>query len=436
MVDPFRRCTFTKTEQTMLFGYALFLRLFSFGIRIISWFHPKAKAWVKGRSNWWNRLQQLHIDPKKPVVWMHCASLGEFEQGRPLLEEIRIAYPNTTLVLSFFSPSGYEIRKNYSGADLVIYLPEDGKGNAKKLIGYLQPKLVLWVKYEYWYYYLLQLKQQQVPVLLISGIFRASQPFFKWYGSLWKKMLGSFEHLFVQNNHSESLLKTIGFDQKSSITGDTRFDRVCSIAQHWEPISEPLANFCGAHPVIVAGSTWEEDEALLVHYAQSYPQIRFIIAPHEVAEERIKDLEAEFPQGIRFSALETTSTTNHLPQNVLIIDNIGMLSRLYRYATIAYVGGGFNASGIHNILEAAVYGKPVIIGPVYEKFAEATDLVEAGAAFSVSTALELEALLNKLLQNETLRNTAGEVAHQYVHKHSGATQKIMDYIQEKRLLTK
>ncbi|MEX1201899.1 MAG: glycosyltransferase N-terminal domain-containing protein [Ferruginibacter sp.] len=417
-----------------LFLYSIFLKLFSAGIKIAAFFNPKAQRWIKGRLNWWEQLQTLDRDAEKPTIWMHCASLGEFEQGRPLLEAIRLKYPATCILLTFFSPSGYEVRKNYAGADLVMYLPIDSKENAHQFINYLKPSLVLWVKYEYWYYYLLELKQQKVPVLLISGIFRNSQPFFKAYGQLWKNMLGSFEQLFVQNLYSLTLLKSIGFNNKATVTGDTRFDRVCSIAAEWESLPEPLSSFCNLHPVIVAGSTWEEDEELLIHYSKTYPHIRFVIAPHEVSKERIEDLQEEFPNGILYSNLLTIPTEEIGNRNVLIIDNIGMLSRLYHYAHIAYVGGGFNDSGIHNILEAAVYSKPVIFGPEYDKFAEARDLVEAGAAFSIETALELEALLNELINNKILWKESSQIAGDYVQQHRGATEKIMQYIQEKRLL--
>lgn len=418
----------------MLFLYILFLKFFALGIRIAAWFNPKANSWVKGRTNWWEQLQTMRIDPQTPTVWMHCASLGEFEQGRPLLEAIRLKDPSAQILLTFFSPSGYEIRKNYPGANLVMYLPIDSKENARKMIAYLKPTLVLWVKYEYWYFYLQTLKEQNIPVLLISGIFRRSQPFFKSYGSIWKNMLGSFRQLFVQNQDSADLLKTIGFQHKASITGDTRFDRVCSIAAQWEALPTLLSDFCGSHPVVVAGSTWEEDESLLIHYSKTYPHIRFIIAPHEVSKERIKDLFEEFPNGILYSQLLNPPEAVIADCNVLIIDNIGILSRLYHYADIAYVGGGFNNTGIHNILEAAVYGKPVVFGPVYDKFAEARDLMEAGAAFSIATALELEAILKELFDNKKLIESSGQIAGNYVQQQRGATEKIMDYIQENRLL--
>lgn len=413
--------------------YNIFLVLYTAGIRIAALWNKKAAQWVNGRKN--NPVPDSFGFDKEQAIWMHCASLGEFEQGRPLLEAVKAQYPSAKIVVTFFSPSGYEIRKNYTGADKVLYLPMDSPARSKQFIEAINPALVLWVKYEYWYYYLHELDRKNIPVLLVSGIFRESQPFFKWYGGFWKKILGSFEHLFVQTERSKELLAGIGINDHITVTGDTRFDRVVTIAEQWEPLSEMIEQFCEGHPVIVAGSTWEEDEEALIHYAKAYPHIRFIFAPHEISRERIADLQQEFPDGILYSSLTNRQSGTVIHSNVLIIDNIGMLSRLYRYATITYVGGGFNQSGIHNILEAAVYGKPVIFGPVYEKFAEARDLVDEGGAFSVGNALELEALLNKLLGDAQLLKETGIVSKEYVYSKRGATQQIMDHIQRNRLLT-
>ncbi len=428
--------------------YNLFLSLYAGGIRIAALWNPKAKLWANGRKRWQLEVQSLQSGFKSgesgeesalstnvsKIIWMHCASLGEFEQGRPVLESIKTSYPHCKIVLTFFSPSGYEIRKNYTGADLILYLPMDSPANANKFIDAVKPSLVLWVKYEYWYYYLTELKERDIPVLLISGIFRQSQPFFKWYGGLWKKILKNFDHLFVQTKNSEQLLHTIGINENITVTGDTRFDRVVTIAEQWEKLADPIEQFCDGHPIIVAGSTWEEDEEELIHFARAYPVIRFIFAPHEVSKERINDLQKEFPQALLYSSLINRQLCTVIHSNVLIIDTIGILSRLYKYASIAYVGGGFNESGIHNILEAAVYGKPIVFGPEYEKFAEATDLIDAGAAFSFENALELEALLNKLLNDPLLLEKSGHIAREYVYKNKGATEMIINYIQRKRLL--
>ncbi|RYY68114.1 MAG: 3-deoxy-D-manno-octulosonic acid transferase, partial [Chitinophagaceae bacterium] len=274
--------------------YNTFLMLYKSGAHVAALWNKKAAQWVSGRTN--QPIPQSFGLSQGQTVWMHCASLGEFEQGRPLLEAIREAYPSCKIVLTFFSPSGYEIRKNYTGADKVLYMPMDNAIASKKFIQAINPSLVLWVKYEYWYYYLQELSRRHIPVLLVSGIFRESQPFFKWYGGFWKKILSSFEHFFVQTSHSKELLASININQNITVTGDTRFDRVIAIAEQGESLGELIQQFCQGHPVIVAGSTWEEDEEELIHYARTYPHIRFIFAPHEISEARIKDLQEEFPE--------------------------------------------------------------------------------------------------------------------------------------------
>jgi len=371
------------------------------------------------------------------------------------LEELKIKNEELRIVLTFFSPSGYEVMKEYKGADHIFYLPMDSPANAKRFIDAIDPSLVLWVKYEYWFYYLNELKKHNVPVILVSGIFRENQPFFKWYGKIWKGMLGSFTHFFVQNAASKELLVTIGVSENVSINGDTRFDRVLEIADKFTPVPM-IAEFCGNSKVIVAGSTWEEDEIELLHFVKVHPHIKFIIAPHEVDQENLADVKKEFPNSLFYSELlETTDhrprttdhgpqTTNHKPQstdrgaqtsNVLIIDNIGMLSRLYRYATISYIGGGFGDDGVHNVLEAAVYARPVVFGPVYEKYDEAIGLVDEGGALSVGGPIKLEEVFNKLLNDEMERESRGEIAGKYVRSNAGASAKIIRFIQEKRLLT-
>ena len=338
-------------------------------------------------------------------------------------------------MLTFFSASGYEVMKNYTGADHIFYLPFDEQANAKKLVDALNPSLVLWVKYEYWYFYLHELKERNIPVLLVSGIFREDQPFFKWFGAIWREMLQCFTFLFVQNQDSKELLSTIGISQNVQVTGDTRFDRVIEIAENFTAIPE-IERFCAGSKLIVAGSTWEDDEAELTHYVKANPTIKFIIAPHEIGEGNLKDVKAEFPGAIFYSTFKenyATSSTD-IPQ-VLIIDNVGMLSKLYHYADVTYVGGGFGADGVHNVLEAAVYGKPVIFGPEYEKFAEATELIECGGAISILNALELEKTVNELWDNPDMIASKGKAAKNYVYSHKGAAAKIISYIQEKRLLT-
>lgn len=410
------------------FFYTIFLQLFRLGVRLLSIWNPKAKQWLTGRKD----FPAVDIASGKQVVWMHCASLGEFEQGRPVLEFVRNQYPDATIVLTFFSPSGYEVQKNYEGADHIFYLPMDSAANATKFIDRIKPTLVLWVKYEYWFYYLTELKKRNIPTLLISGIFRKEQPFFKWYGGLWKKMLSSFDHFFVQNEESVQLLSTVGITQNVTVSGDTRFDRVIAIAEKFEPVAG-IEAFCGDSKVIVAGSTWEDDEAELVHYVKANAHIKFIIAPHEIGTDNLKDVQKEFPNAIFYSELlqlQSKGTTS----NCLIIDNIGMLSRLYKYADITYVGGAFG-EGLHNILEAAVYGKPVLFGPDYDKYAEAVDLININAAISINNALELEEEFTFLLSNEDELKSASDEAKNYVYNKKGATEKISQFIYAKRLLT-
>ncbi len=407
--------------------YKFFIHVYGKAIYIVSFFNKKAKKWVQGRKD----FPDFKFDHQS--IWMHCSSLGEFEQGRPVMEALKKDYPNYPIVISFFSPSGFEVRKNYPGADKIIYLPLDTPQHAKKLVDIINPALVVWVKYEYWFNYLFELKKRKIPVLLISGIFRPSQPFFKWYGNAWKKMLLSFHHLFVQNEHSVALLSEINLNKNITISGDTRFDRVIDVAEKRDDVPG-IATFINNHPTLVAGSTWEDDEAELVHYTRTRKQYKFIIAPHEISESNLKDLKTTFKNSIFYSDLMKEHKYSS-DCNVLIIDSIGLLSKLYRYATVTYVGGGFNSSGIHNTLEAAVYGKPVIFGPEYEKFAEAKALIKNGAAFSIDNALALENKLDELFNDNILLEQASNLAKNYVYSNRGATQKIMNYIIANRLLT-
>jgi len=414
--------------------YNIFLALYGTAIRISSLWNPKAKKWVAGRKSIFQQISNQFQAPGSKCVWMHCASLGEFEQGRPLLEELKIQHNELRIVLSFFSPSGYEVMKDYKGADHVFYLPMDSPANAKRFLDIVDPSLVLWVKYEYWFYYLDEIRRRQIPALLVSGIFREGQPFFKSYGAIWRQMLKSFTHFFVQNAGSKQLLNAIGITDQITITGDTRFDRVINIAEAHQPVPG-IAEFCGNSAVIVAGSTWEEDEIELLHFVKHHPEMRFIIAPHEIDAENLKDVKTAYPNSVCYSEL---SGLNYPLStiNVLIIDNIGMLSRLYKYATIAYVGGGFGEDGVHNVLEAAVYGKPVVFGPVYDKFIEASGLVEAGGGISADGPLRLESIMNDLLQDEIELVRKGQAARDYVYSNAGASKKIIGFIQENRLLTR
>lgn len=443
--------------------YHVFLLLYRTGIRLISPWNRKAKLWLEGRKGLFERMRaELAAAAGKsgPVIWMHCSSLGEFEQGRPVLEELRRQSPDCRIVLSFFSPSGYTTRKDYKGADHIFYLPLDSPGNARQFVDLVKPDIVLWVKYDYWYYFLVELKKRNIPLLLISGIFREDQPFFRWYGRLHRYMLECFTHLFVQTDSSRSLLKRLRLTENVSVSGDTRFDRVIEIATGGEREPLPLIEaFCGQRPVVVAGSTWEEDEEELDHFANTHPEIRFIVAPHEISEERLLEVEGLFRHSIRYSVLVKGGSvpeargawgggkTSAAGQggtergvwpgpNVLIIDNIGMLSRLYRYATITYVGGGFGDDGVHNVLEAAVYGKPVVFGPVIEKYIEAVELTDCGGGLIIDSALEAEKVFNRLLQNPEELRDIGDASGRYVQSRKGATLKIVTYIAQNALLKK
>lgn len=416
--------------------YNLFLLFYRLALGIAASFNPKARLWVDGRHDWENRLRSALDKQEGPLVWMHCASLGEFEQGRPIIEHIRKNHPGYRILVSFFSPSGFEIRKNYSGADHVCYLPLDGAKASKKFIEIVSPDLVIWIKYEFWYHYLSRLNAAKVPVLLVSGLFRPGQPFFKWFGRLHRHMLTCFSQLFVQDRDSQQLLGKIGI-RNVIVSGDTRYDRVSAIAGNFVPI-DAIGAFTANHKVIVAGSTWPEDEEELDHFANSNPQYRFIIAPHETSEAHLREMERLFHAVIRFSRWEKEWTSESFRQNhphIMIIDNIGMLSRLYHYADVAYIGGGFGGDGLHNILEAAVYGVPVIHGPNYDRFPEASDLINAGGSYAVTNALELENKLNDLLMTDNAYQLACKAAGRFVQERKGATEKIIRYMEENRLLT-
>jgi 3-deoxy-D-manno-octulosonic-acid transferase len=405
------------------------------GIRLLAPWNPKARQWVAGRRNWRQNLaSRISTTPGTgPWVWMHCASLGEFEQGRPLLEKLKQQYPQIRIVLSFFSPSGYEVQKDYAGANIVCYLPADNPANARAFISMVNPALVLWVKYEYWFFYLQQIKERDIPLLLISGIFRHNQAFFRWYGGGFRKMLTSFTHYFLQNAESARLLASVVPAAPATVSGDTRFDRVTEIRNNWTAIAEVEAWMGTTDQVIVAGSTWLDDEEALAHFAAMHPQVKLLVAPHHVHGNALKDTLAIFPKALRFSKL--SQTEGPAAFQILLIDNVGMLSRLYQYGTICYVGGGFTGDGVHNVLEAAVYGKPVVHGPEYEKYAEASGLLQCGGGFAIESELELEKLLDTLLTDAEKRADAGKRAGQFVDSHAGATQKILDYIQSNRLLS-
>lgn len=408
----------------MVFLYSLGLRFYYLLILLASLFNNKARLWIKGRKGIFDKIQK-QVKSENNLFWFHTSSLGEFEQGRPLIEALKNKNNSIKILLTFFSPSGYENRKNYKTADYIFYMPPDTKKNARQFINLIQPSKAFFIKYEFWYHYLNQLKKNNIPVYLISANFRQKQIFFKWYGGWFRKMLYKFAHIFVQNKKSEQLLKNIGLDN-ITISGDTRFDRVAEIAKQAKRI-EIAEKFKQDNSIIIGGSTWDKDEEIIIEFINtSQRKTKYIIAPHEIHESNIQRIIKSINKPvIRYSSASINNVNDF---QVLIIDNIGMLSSLYRYADIAYIGGGFGV-GIHNILEAATFGLPVVFGPNYKKFQEAVDLVESGGAFSVDSYENLQIRFENLLENiET--NKAGKISKEYVLNNQGATSKILNEIGE------
>lgn len=418
------------------FLYNIFIRLYPVIAFLIAPFNNKAKLWLKGRINLLSTIEKKVAGDSAPKIWIHAASLGEFEQGRTVLENIRKQYPNYKIVLTFFSPSGYEAKKNYPLADYVFYMPMDSQHNASRFYDLINPKLILFIKYDYWYYYLQEAAKRNIPLFLVSGIFLQRFSFFKWYGGISRKMLRFFTMLFLQDSSSGVLLETIGITNYM-VVGDSRFDRVLEVAQNMKPIPE-IERFCEDKNIVVAGSTWSEDDEALDHYTHIHPELRFIVAPHDITRDRIEESLRLYKNAVLFSDYcKFTDNQLLLEKNIntLIIDNIGMLKRLYYYGSICYVGGGFGGDGIHNMLEAAVFNKPVIIGPEHEKSAESFLLIENGAAFEIEDALELEEKIDLLLTDKKLYKEACEASGKYVQSNAGATKQVMQYIQENLLLT-
>jgi len=404
----------------MDFLYKAGIIAWSFLVRTAALFNPKAKQFIRGRKNWRKNLASK-IETNASYIWVHCASLGEFEQGRPLIEEIKKRYPQYRILLTFFSPSGYEIRKNYDQADIVMYMPLDSPRNAKDFIRIAKPQKAFFIKYEYWYFFISELKKQNIPLYIVSAIFRETQPFFKknlqgrWYG----KILHMPSHFFVQDEKSAQLLQSAGVS-RVTVSGDTRFDRVAAIAKAAKDI--PLVEkFSSGNPLLIAGSTWKPDEELLTEYINSHP-LKMVVAPHEVTPANISQLEQLLKKPfIRFSK---AAEVNPEEYQVLIIDSVGMLSSLYRYGTISYIGGGFGV-GIHNILEAAVFGLPVVFGPRYEKFREAVELKKEGGAFSVKTYEQMKEVLDGFLNDQLQLEKSSAACTAFVAKNTGSTNLII-----------
>ena len=400
----------------MYWLYNISILIYGLLVRLVALFNTKAKLFVDGRGDIFKQIDSKINFDEKPI-WFHFASLGEFEQGRPVLEKIKSLNPTEKIIVTFFSPSGYEIRKNYALADGIFYLPIDTPSNARKFLSLVKPKMAIFTKYEFWPNYFKALAHNQTPLYIISGIFRPNQVFFKWYGGFYRNVLKCVDHFFVQNDESALLLKSIGITE-IDISGDTRFDRVFENAQAPKELASVKA-FCQNSPVLVAGSTWLEDEKLLTELATENPDWKIIIAPHEIHASHIDELVKLFPEAIKFSEIDVKPMNSQ----ILIIDNIGMLSSLYQYGRIAYIGGGFGA-GIHNTLEAAAFGLPVIFGPNYQKFQEAKDLINIGAAKSIGNAKGLITAFEFFKHTEE----SGTIAKSYVAEKKGATDMIIDRI--------
>ena len=416
--------------------YDVFIFLYPLGVRFLSFFNSKAADWIDGRKGVFESLQSFVDGEERRIIWMHCSSLGEFEQGLPVLEKLKATYPDYRLVVSFFSPSGYRVRKSHPLPDYVTYLPMDSKKNAERFLKILDPALVIFIKYEYWNYYLERLAKTGVPTLMVSAIFRPDQIFFKPKGYFYRRMLECFSHFFVQDQRSKDLLHSIDMKICCTVSGDTRFDRVIDIYNNRKafPIIE---QFKGACEVIVAGSTWKEDDNHLHRLIKHLPpSVKLIIAPHNITGGDIDRCLKLYPDPVLYSENEL-AFNNNLPLKegrTLIIDNMGMLSSIYYYADVAYIGGGFGRGGIHNTLEAAIYGVPVIFGPVYDKYKEAIELIENAGAFSVHDLASLEAMMQLLLTNKTFLQKVGDKARDYVQDRAGASNKVLDFVQAKRLL--
>lgn len=404
--------------------YNISIFLYSILIKLTSPFNPKARQISKGRAQVFAELK-TKIKHSKPVIWIHCASLGEFEQGRPIIEAIKKQHPEYQIFLTFFSPSGYEIRKNYVLADYIYYLPSDTRKNAQKLIEMVHPEIVFFVKYEFWFHYITELKKRNIPLYLVSAIFRENQLFFKnsLWGKWYRQMLSGFEHFFVQDEQSVQLLGQIGIHNVTK-AGDTRFDRVAEIARNGKNI--PIVEkFKGTSQLVVAGSTWKPDEELLAQYIHSHPETKFIIAPHETKKGNIERLINLMKSPvICYSEATEESVIN---KQVLIIDTIGLLSAIYKYADLAYIGGGFGV-GIHNTLEAAIFGMPIVFGPNYLKFQEAISMVKLGIAYPISDYMSLQTILKNLLTDTRKKDLISRDCVTFTNQNLGATQIILNKV--------
>lgn len=408
----------------MLFIYNLIVLFASQILKLLALFSPKMKLFVEGRKSVFSTLKEK-IHPEDKVFWFHAASLGEYEQGLPVIEKAKAQFPKHKIVITFFSPSGYEVRKNNTIADVTVYLPLDSKINAKQFLEIVHPEKVFFIKYEFWPNYLYELKQRNISTYLISGIFRENQIFFKWYGGFYRKALKSFNYFFVQNEKSKILLQSIGFTNVI-ISGDTRFDRVVAILEKDNSL-DFIEQFKNNQTTIVIGSSWPKDEELLINFINQVDNnVKFIIAPHNIKSEQIQKLQKAITKSsVLFSEKNNIDVSDY---NVFIIDTIGILTKIYSYADIAYVGGGFGNPGVHNILEPATFGIPIVIGPNYSHFAEATALVSLEGCMSIKNQTELNEAFDLLLQNEDERFEKGHICSTFVQMNKGATERILKLV--------
>lgn len=407
----------------MSFLYTFGIALYTLFIRFAAFFNSKARKWVHGRKGWKRKLSKAFSEGDK-IAWFHAASLGEFEQGRPVMEAFRKHYPDYKILLTFFSPSGYEQKKNFEGADAVMYLPADCRANTRYFVSALKPAIAIFIKYEFWYNYLAELNRQKIPTVFISAHIKGNEPFFKWYGSWFRKILRRVDHFFVQDQASALLLQQTGISN-ITVSGDTRFDRVADILEDKREYPD-IEKFCEGHQLLLAGSTWPPDEEVLAGLPGKYPDLKLIIAPHEVNEERVKQLINTLNIDVALYTKDDSSTWKD--KQVLILDTIGVLSSIYRYADVAYIGGGFG-SGLHNIQEPAVNAIPVVFGPKYNNFREATDLVKQEGAFSIQSPEEMNKVLSVLLTDAQKYQFAASRCRAYMMENTGATEKIMDGLQ-------
>lgn len=406
----------------MHFLYNLIIVIASFLLKITALFSPKMQLFVSGRKTVFETLSNK-IQPADKTIWIHAASLGEYEQGLPIIEKLKEKHPSHKIIISFFSPSGYEVRKNNTIADATVYLPLDSKSNAEKFIAHTHPDMVFFIKYEFWINYLDVLKKQNIPTYLISGIFREKQLFFKWYGGFYRKALNTFTYFFLQNESSKVLIEKLGFTNVV-VSGDTRFDRVAAILEKNNQI-DFISKFKNQTTTVVIGSSWPKDEELLTNYINTTDEeVKFIIAPHNIKTDQIQQLKASIhKKTILYTEMEGKNLSDY---DVFIIDTIGILTKIYSYADIAYVGGGFGQPGVHNILEPATFGVPIVIGSNFSHFAEAISLVALQGCISISNATELKTALDNLINNTTLRQETGAICSQFIQENTGATATILN----------